>query len=130
MRRCAGRTYMRVGLAVAVMRVDVDRRQSRIGDVEGRECVLVLTLDGVVKLHHRRQRDWHRRQVVGIRPRPVAAARDGSVRLGVWRVHHVLRSWVCVVGKEGRRARSVPLEAVGEDALVLILHRRGELAGH
>jgi hypothetical protein len=33
-----------------------------------------------------------------------------------------------VVRKEGRRARSVSLEAVGEDALVLGLQRGGELA--
>jgi hypothetical protein len=33
-----------------------------------------------------------------------------------------------VVRKEGRRARSVSLESVGEDALVLGLQRRGELA--
>jgi hypothetical protein len=53
-RRCADGTYMRIGVVVAVMRVDVDRWQSLVGHVEGCQGVLVLALDRVVKLHHRR----------------------------------------------------------------------------
>ena len=34
-----------------------------------------------------------------------------------------------MVCKEGRRARAIALKAVGEDALVLVVHWGGELAG-
>lgn len=44
---------MRIGVAVPVVGVDIDRLHAVVGHVEGRERVLVLALHGVVELHHR-----------------------------------------------------------------------------
>jgi hypothetical protein len=70
---------MSICVVVVVLCVDIDRWQSLVGHVDGRQGVLalVLPLDRIAKLHRARELDGN--CCVVIRSLPVADTPDGSV---------------------------------------------------
>ncbi len=63
-----GATHMRVGNVLIRTLIDkVDGRQCPLTvDVVWTQCVLIFSLDGFVKVHHRRKCNWDWLQEIGV----------------------------------------------------------------
>ena len=98
-------------IVIAVMPVHIDRWEPLVAHIERAHCV-ILPLDRVVELHHRWESDWDWCHVVICISISAAGNRAVWLRMRVWWVDNILRSWILVVCKKWWCSRSVSLKAM------------------